>query len=130
MYFCFVRPPTVNERYLYSVLSLYFHVILPPMPLLNPFPSGFCPSHSPETLSPDFHDRGQFSLLLLLNFAATYDIVDPVHLLENIFLLTSVIPPSPDFSRVSLAHSFLVFFASFSCYPILKCWCSLGLYLS
>lgn len=52
----------------------------------------------------DFHDSGQFSLLLL-TFAATYDIIENIfHLLENIFLLAFVSPPG--FPPVSLAIPF------------------------
>ena len=58
-----------NESYRYSVFPLYFYVLLPPMPLVNPFPSGFCPSHSLETLSPESFmtvNNSHFCCIILL----------------------------------------------------------------
>lgn len=80
-------------------------MFLPPMPL--PFPSWLLPQpFSSDSLTKDFYElfgrELDSSLLLLLNFATTCDIVDLVHLLGNIFLLASVSSSSPSFPQASL----------------------------
>lgn len=124
MYVCYSVSSYEWELSLFSIFIVFLCVFTSSV---TPLPIFFWLlfKHSPETLTKDFHDSREFSLLQRLNFVAN---------------MTSWLPPwkhffswllwvhFPWFSSGLSGHFFSVSFAGFSCYLVLKCWSSLGLY--